>query len=74
VDTGALSFVGSDESGRWADLSVAHTASGNPMRFATGRIPIRLDDEWRTRMTAAHRGAVTLLTLPLLAHYGYLTA
>jgi hypothetical protein len=42
------------------------------MRFATGRIPIRADDEWRTAMSGAQRKTVAALTLPLLAHYGYL--
>jgi hypothetical protein len=73
VESGQLSFVGADETSRWADVNVAHTASGNPMRFQTGRIRIRTDDEWRTAMSATHRRTVTALTLPLLAHYGYLT-
>jgi len=68
---GRLGFLGGDESGRWADLDAAHTASGNPMRFATGRIPIRLDEVWRTAMPTARRRTVTALTLPLLLHYGY---
>lgn len=61
-----------DASGNWwADLGVAHTASGNPMRFTTGRIPIRPDDKWRTAMLPGNRRAVTALTLPLLRRYGY---
>ena len=35
-----------------------HTASGNPMRFTTGRITIRRDERWRTAMPvspAPHR-------------------
>lgn len=67
-----LSFMGADEDAPWADLSVAHIASGNRMRFQTGRIPIRLDDEWRASMSATDRRTVTALTLPLLGHYGYL--
>jgi len=66
-----LDFMGTDASGRWANLSAAHTASGNPMRFATGKIIIRSDDRWRTAMPAAQRRSVTALTLPLLARYGY---
>jgi hypothetical protein len=66
-----LDFLGGDASERWADLQAAHTASGNPMRFATGRIAIRTDDRWRTAMPAAQRRGVTALTLPLLARYGY---
>jgi hypothetical protein len=56
----------------WAELGVHHTASGNPMRFSTGRIAIRPDDAWREAMPRTQRRAVTALTLPLLARYGYL--
>jgi hypothetical protein len=66
-----LDFLGSDAGGRWAALGASHTASGNPMRFATGKIAIRTDDRWRTMMPAAQRRKVTALTLPLLAGYGY---
>jgi Sulfotransferase family len=67
----ALRFLGGDGTGRWADLSAGHTVSGNPMRFTTGRIAIRPDETWRTQLPAPHRGAVTALTFPLLAYYGY---
>lgn len=66
-----LSFLGGDDVGSWADLQASHTVSGNPMRFATGRLPIRRDERWRTGMPARQRRTVTALTLPLLAHYGY---
>jgi hypothetical protein len=66
-----LDFITEDGARHWADLSVAHIASGNPMRFRSGRIPIQIDDEWRTRMSDTHRRAVTALTLPLLRRYGY---
>jgi sulfotransferase family protein len=64
-----LSFL--DPGGEWAQLHAAHTASGNPMRFRTGRIDIRRDEKWRFDMPAGHRRLVTALTLPLLARYGY---
>jgi hypothetical protein len=68
-----LGFLHTDGPGNWwADLSVAHTASGNPMRFTTGKVPIRPDDMWRTAMLAGKRRTVTTLTLPLLQRYGYL--
>ncbi len=68
-----LGFLHTDGPGNWwADLGVAHTASGNPMRFTTGRIPIRLDDKWRTAMVPGKRRAVTALTSVLLQRYGYL--
>lgn len=68
ADDDALSFLDADS----AVLSKNHTASGNPMRFRTGRIELRRDDTWRTRMSPAHRRTVTALTLPLLRHYGYI--
>jgi hypothetical protein len=64
----ALSFM----TGEHADLTAAHTASGNPMRFSSGRTSFRLDDAWRTRLGRGDRALVTALTLPLLARYGYL--
>ena len=67
----ALAFLGGADGDRWAKLSAAHTASGNPMRFATGRIPIRQDENWRIAMPAGQRRMVTALTLPLLSRYGY---
>jgi Sulfotransferase domain len=66
-----LGFLGGDEQARWAELGTAHTASGNPMRFATGKITIRGDEQWRTAMPAVQRRTVTALTLPLLSRYGY---
>jgi Sulfotransferase domain len=67
-----LAFLGGDGGRRWADFRAAHTVSGNPMRFATGRVPIRKDERWRTAMPARQLRTVTALTLPLLARYGYL--
>jgi Sulfotransferase domain len=54
-----------------ADLSVTHTAAGNPMRFRTGRIEIRRDDDWRSRLPGRDRAVAWLLTAPLLAAYRY---
>jgi Sulfotransferase family len=66
-----LRFLGQEAGARFARLRAGHSASGNPMRFTTGEIAIRPDESWRTQMPAAQRRAVTALTLPLLAHYGY---
>jgi Sulfotransferase family len=68
---GGPPIIGGGASGRWAELGAAHTVSGNPMRFTTGRVPIRQDERWRTAMPARQRRTVTALTLPLLARYGY---
>lgn len=67
----ALGFLGRGADGHWATLGSAHTASGNPVRFVTGHLPIREDQQWRRAMPPAQRRAVTALTLPLLARYGY---
>jgi len=67
-DDEALAFL----SDGGAELTANHTASGNPMRFRTGRIDIRSDDRWRTALPAADQRRVTAMTLPLLRHYSYL--
>jgi hypothetical protein len=69
---GGPPIIGGGAGGHWAELGAAHTVSGNPMRFTTGRVPIRQDERWRTAMPARQRRTVTVLTLPLLARYGYL--
>lgn len=67
-----LSPRGTDQVGpTWVDIPAAHTCSGNPMRFHTGRVQVRQDDEWRRHLTNRSRLLVTALTGPLLAGYGY---
>ncbi|HEX4188599.1 MAG TPA: sulfotransferase [Solirubrobacteraceae bacterium] len=53
------------------ELAPAHTVSGNPMRFASGPLEIRLDDEWREAMRRRDRLSVAAATWPLMARYGY---
>jgi hypothetical protein len=67
-EDGALDFIEDDA----VTLGVAHTVSGNPMRFTAGRVPVRVDDEWRRALPPAERAKVTAIALPLLAPYGYL--
>ena len=62
-----LAFLGQPEIG----LPPDHTVAGNPMRFARGRISLRPDQEWLEKMPARERGVVSILTAPLLFHYGY---
>jgi hypothetical protein len=52
-------------------VGVQHTVAGNPSRFASGRVVLKPDEEWRTRMSVANRVTVSLLTWPLLWRYGY---
>jgi len=53
-------------------LPPSHGLAGNPSRFSTGRVELRLDEAWRDSMSARSRLAVTALTLPILCGYGYL--
>jgi Sulfotransferase family len=67
-------FMGTTGASHWAELNKIHSVSGNPMRFTTGKVPIRQDDRWRTVMPKAQRSTVTAITLPMLAGYGYMGA
>jgi hypothetical protein len=65
-ETCQLPFVGRD-----VEFGISHTVSGNPNRFQSGPVRLRPDDEWISRMRPRDKTLVTLLTLPLLARYGY---
>jgi len=67
-DDGRLDFL----DGRSVQLHASHTVAGNPMRFRVGPIDLRRDDAWRDRLPRDQRRLTTVLTLPLLAGYGYL--
>lgn len=54
-----------------AELTTAHTVSGNPTRFATGTVQIVADDSWRTASRRRDLATVTAITLPLLHHFRY---
>jgi hypothetical protein len=49
----------------------SHTASGNPRRFETGAVELRLDDEWQSRASLALKVGVAALASPLLKRMGY---
>lgn len=53
-------------------LGVDHTVAGNPNRFRRGDIELRLDEEWKERMSRADQLTATAMTWPLLLRYGYL--
>jgi len=53
------------------DLRPTHSASGNPTRFNTGAVEIRLDDEWRSKMTGKDRREATLWAGALMPFMGY---
>ncbi|MEW6476282.1 MAG: sulfotransferase domain-containing protein [Actinomycetota bacterium] len=55
----------------WVDLGVDHTVAGNPMRFHQGRLDLRLDQAWATKLPERDRKVVTAITWPLQLRYGY---
>jgi hypothetical protein len=59
------------EGKRTALLAPNHTVSGNPSRFTTGSVELRMDDEWMARQRARDRALVTAVALPLLRRYDY---
>jgi hypothetical protein len=67
-------FLTADGGSVTARLDGGHSVSGNPMRFTTGPVPITRDEQWRTHMPRSQQRAVTALTWPLMAGYGYLGA
>jgi hypothetical protein len=46
-----------------------HSVAGNPMRFGSRELTLRLDDAWRTELAASDRRVVTAITAPLLGRY-----
>ena len=48
-----------------------HIVAGNPSRFTTGQVTVRLDDEWRHAMPRRDQLMVQLATKPLMLRYGY---
>ncbi len=52
-------------------LEASHTVAGNPMRFTTGTLALRRDDEWQQGLSASEQRRVARLTVPLRRRYGY---
>ncbi len=67
VTSSDLTFLGSTH----AELTGRHAIAGNPMRFQHGRVELRRDDAWRSRLPRRQRQIISALTAPLLARYGY---
>jgi hypothetical protein len=53
------------------ELGIHHTVGGNPSRFDAGRVELRDDSEWRTRLARRDRFVVTALGWPLMLRYRY---
>lgn len=54
------------------NLSVGHAVSGNPMRFESGVVSIRNDDQWQQDLQQPSRLMVTATTLSGLSAHGYI--
>lgn len=67
VDGPGLSFVHTGS----VHLAPTHTVSGNPMRFTSGDVPLRVDAEWQRKLRPRDRRLVSALAAPLLHRYGY---
>lgn len=52
-------------------LAPTHSVAGNPSRHSKGEVRIRPDDEWTRTMSTRARWAVTAITAPALAFFGY---
>jgi hypothetical protein len=67
VPPSALAFVGDSS----VQLDPAHVVAGNPMRMATGALPLQVDAAWRRDFPRLQRVQVTAMTWPMLIRYGY---
>jgi hypothetical protein len=67
VPSSALAFVGDGS----VQLQPAHVVAGNPMRMATGALPIQVDAAWRRDFPRLQQALVTGMTWPMLVRYGY---
>lgn len=54
-----------------AQLSAAHTVSGNPMRFDSGPVQVRADSAWRGGLEPGARRTVSALTCASRPRFGY---
>jgi len=57
--------------GAAVELEPNHTVSGNPGRFSTGTIELRLDEAWKREMDTNRRRLVELITAPTRRSFGY---
>ena len=53
------------------ELNINHSVWGNPSRFKTGKIELKIDNEWKSKLNVFDKFVSTACTLPLLLKYGY---
>jgi hypothetical protein len=66
---GDLPFLVDGETG--VELGPNHTIAGNENRFRSGRIALRLDDEWKRTTAVRDSVATASVTWPFQHRYGY---
>jgi len=67
LSTDDLAFIHDDG----IDFSAGHIASGSRWRMSSGRIPLREDIEWASKLSQRDWRTVTAITRPLLRRYDY---
>jgi hypothetical protein len=67
VPPGGLSHVDGDR----IVLGTNHQVAGNPVRFRTGEVQVRSDDDWRRALSAREQRTVGVLTAGLRHRYHY---
>ena len=67
VDEAALGSI----SGDVVQMPEDHLVAGNRMRFASGAIQLRVDDDWAHKLTRGQLRSVSLVTWPVRRRYGY---
>jgi hypothetical protein len=70
-------FVGEDRSNelpfsapRTLQLEKTHAVAGNEARLASGPMKLRMDDEWKKKISRKDYALVSAMTWPLLGKYG----
>lgn len=67
LDPSQYDFIQDDR----VTLKTTHSCSGNPMRFGRRDLKLRVDAEWREKMSTRDRALVSVLTAPLRGKYNY---
>lgn len=58
--------------GNRAQLSTPmHSIAGNPLRFGSDELVLRLDDAWKTKLDPSAQRVVTTICRPVLGRFGY---
>jgi len=59
------------DSTRTVELDSHHSGQGNPSRYQTGEVTLKVDSEWKTKMSFAETRLLKTICYPKLKKYGY---